>query len=785
MNFALANVWRARTLLAFLALAAIQLLGLRHAGGIPAFRQDWVWPTSPEVAVGRIHSLLSAWIPDGTGAPNATPTINPIRLLPDALSIIDPVFGFNATLTFIAVVTLAGLYVLARKLDCRPFAALASAAIYLSSELFVNKLAAGHDIYLLSAALTPGLAAAALWTADRPTWRRAALLGLLLFFSFAQLQFVVFSSLLTLGLLLGKPSVARLSAAFVAFGTALLLSLPTAASLVFAGPSDLGIQHSIPLYFASQSVPLSEAFIADGYIGGYSHTILSSLPAIVTWCTQLIALTGIAGLVLAARRMRAVAALLVVGLLGLCIALGVHGVFSSLFAIGYAAFQRMSFMRELYDGIVLYELAIAIGVGLALSRVKNAFLTAAVWFAILAASAPFWTGQALAFVPFVNPGEFRLRTPIRSGERILTLPGFTPQTFRGAGLGFPPPIGTPDRPDVAAGNPTPVTYAGIASANAPVDTQGSLLDRLGVTLIARDGEAAFAPGRVLRPGLRNRLHTSRSAPRRLSSRSQGVFSVSARPATPPIRTGRRAVPFTNWQSLPRDSGSIALDEPGMSALTNFIPHTDDPDEDWIDVRVAPWLDGARFIGPTFGIVTKRTGAAYPFDTQSQRGLLVLPPCGATVIADGKPFHLASRGWSFAWYELPHGRKRTLVTCGITAVSQESAASAMPVERFDDVRVSYNCRDLADCHGTLDRGGDHLVVFSQQYDAQIKMAMEDGSKAIHVRADGFANAWIVHSTGPSKFAIYYEPQRQVRLLELFSLAGYVIVLAAALPRRRTA
>lgn len=732
--------------------------------------------------MGRINALAAAWIPDGTGAPNATPTINPVRLLPDLLSLIDPIFAFNATLAIIAIVTVTGLYAFARALGCCRDASVAAATIYLSSELFVNKLAAGHEIYLLSAAVLPAVGAAAVSASRRPTWRRAALLGVLLFFSFAQLQFVIFSSVVALGFLLGRPTTERLKATLVAFCVALLLSLPTAASLIVTDPSDLGIQRSIPLYFASQSVPLAQAMVGDGYIGGYSHAILTSMPAPVTWCAWIVAIAGIVGLLLNARRSRAAVVLLLIAFFGLSITLGVHGVFSSLLTAAYGAFHRMSFLRELYDGLVLYELAVAVGVGLLISGTRyRAALAIATWFAIFGASAPLWLGHPLAVVPFVRPSDFQLPLPSRTGERILTLPGFTPQTFKGTGLGFPPPVGTPQYPDIAAGNLTPASYAGIALA-AESNARGSLLERLGVTIVARDRAAAFAPARVLRPGLRSRLPAHKQSQDLSPHESAGVFSVSQRPGVPLLRIGMSSVPFESWQSLPRETTTVALDEPGTAALANYTPHTDDPSEDWIDVRVAPWLDGARFVGPQFGILTMRASASYTFRDTSQRALLVLPPCGAVVKSGDRTFHLTSHGSNFAWYALPEGRTRVLQTCSATAISEESAVPPLINRQFETTRLSFRCGNLVNCRGALDRGGLHLLTLNQQFDPRLMLSIDGHGEVTHLRADGFGNAWIVRSSAPTTFSIYYAPYRRVRLLEILSLAGYLIGAAALIPRR---
>ena len=88
-----------------------------------------------------------------------------------------------------------------------------------------------------------------------------------------------------------------------------------------------------------------------------------------------------------------------------------------------------------------------------------------------------------------------------------------------------------------------------------------------------------------------------------------------------------------------------------------------------------------------------------------------------------------------------------------------------------------------CHGTINRHGLHLIVFDEQYSDNFVMTTQSGAPPRHLRADGFANAWLVASKGAETFTIVYQPESRLRLMEFLSLAGYCLVAAAAMRRLR--
>jgi len=68
----------------------------------------------------------------------------------------------------------------------------------------------------------------------------------------------------------------------------------------------------------------------------------------------------------------------------------------------------------------------------------------------------------------------------------------------------------------------------------------------------------------------------------------------------------------------------------------------------------------------------------------------------------------------------------------------------------------------------------ILVFNEQFDRRWKMAIDGKTvpEENHIRADGYANAWVLELKDTHKFTIYYEPQNAFYVGGIITLIGLI-------------
>jgi len=397
--------------------------------GIPAFQQDWTWPTSPATLNGWLQLATLPWNWNGLGSPQVYPFAD---YLVTALATFAIAIGAKAILllylSVILAVAGAGMGALARILGIRSRLAIsASIVTYSTSPVLFNKLAAGHMYYLIGYALLPTIIAL-LARLRHIDWRVGTpVLALTLAASISQAQFIVFDFLaLACWLAIRNRRLHRREVGAIALAALLALTIQAYPLVGLVAPQSgfiLAHQHATIAGVASESVSIQDLLMQDGYPPGYFRRVREASWQ-VEWAalaTGSLAILGWLSAIFRIATQRArnprfdVEALVLVGAIfgiGAGLVLGLNGPAAPLLAYVFVHVAAASILKELYHVMVLvslgYAAGIAISVDLACGAVRalearvirrtlgGAFVVAGAFFVI--AALPMLEGSWLDFV---------------------------------------------------------------------------------------------------------------------------------------------------------------------------------------------------------------------------------------------------------------------------------------------------------------------------------------------------------------------------------------------------
>jgi len=468
------GVWFDLAVASLTSIAVIARLAL--VPGIPAFQQDWTWPSSPATTRGWLELATLPWNWNGLGSPQIYPFAD---YFVSACALLAMLVGSKVVLVlFVALATAVAGYscaLLARAIGVRSRLALAIAVIgYASSPVIFNKLGAGHTYYLIGYALLPVLCVQLIGLRSARIIPASCAIGLLLAASFSQAQFIVFDlAVLGIWAAVRNRKLERKEVVAMSAGTVFALCVHAYPLISLLHPQvgfALAHQRATIDGVASESVNLHDLLMQDGYPPSYFRRVWIAHPPI-EWAELSFGSFALLGLLLAlvraaaparsARfRLDALTMTIAIGVLGAVLTLGLNGPASPLLAYAFVNVPATSILKELYHAMVLVSLAAAVGAALGLDvlcgaarairgDLRRRFATAgliAVACVFASASLPTLSGAWLNFTGRRDGTAFD-----REVARGLTS---TPGRF----LAYPvtPPIRTQDRSE-GGGNDSDAT----------------------------------------------------------------------------------------------------------------------------------------------------------------------------------------------------------------------------------------------------------------------------------------------------------------------------------------
>jgi hypothetical protein len=232
------------------------------------------------------------------------------------------------------------------------------------------------------------------------------------------------------------------------------------------------------------------------------------------------------------------------------------------------------------------------------------------------------------------------------------------------------------------------------------------------------------------------------------------------------------------RSMVRDPNRTYLDSPGYDPAdaVRSAAYRPDPQLGWVTRRDIDDATAGGPGGPSYGIVSAMPGSRVALDSVPGTRMLVwsernggLSLGGKTIsarvptwISTGEAFDAVVRSGSAAVYET--GERPVAIA--------PQLASTLAAARLIDART------IAPWHYALraDLSGAAVVVLRERFDPKWELAGEGIDAVRHVRADGFANAWIVRGHGLRTIDITYADQRPTSvLLALSGIAFAALVL----------
>ncbi|MDE2482121.1 MAG: hypothetical protein KGN02_08020 [bacterium] len=778
--------------LAATAIPALMLWTFIARTGVPGFFHDWVWSLFADQTRTQWQLLLSAWQHVSLGGPNAVPTINPAAWLKVGLAWVVPAWDSEKLyLLFAAGLASAAIYTTARmRLRTSIFAAACASATFVGGTFYFSKTASGQSSYWIATAAFAWGCSFLLAAFEADDLRAALRAGVCFAIATIQLQFLPFA---WIAIALGALCTRRASAwrpAMVMFGASLCIALPSLALLGGLGPArGADVPQPYPLWQYAQSSSWLDALTWMGYAGEYparaAATWFAAAEQLVRFSTLAIVAIGAA---FAVRSLRTFATrwLLALGVVGFVWVAGYYGPLSFAWQWLFTHVADVAFLREFFHAAVLgaYSAALlfALAVDRVLPRARIAF-GAGVVLLVACATLPSWSGGYGRILPFLTPPGYlaRVRQALpATPSRLLFYPVLQPLSVRGTS-------GGDDSFDWAGAQhtslyrfflPQPVAFVAAQLANGDADGVTAMLARMN------------AAGIIFRPDITSIAAAPHPAPsadalmRALAPRERVALGDGATLArTQPLGLIGGAA---RTEAMPADFRDLSdpratyLDVPGNSATTLRHPlaFRPDPASGWVTTQqVLAFVPGAA-ASPALGLVTTRRGASLTIaPATSERRLSIWAPQGALV--DGTRL-VAPR---YRDVSLPVGRDVRIVALGPTALGEIGAAPIATPLAPSDATGTFVTPWRAT--GSVRLRGRGVVVLRTAYDPGWRLRVEGATVRAHVRADGYANAWIVSGDGTHRFVMEYAPQRRVWLLLSVSLLAFITLAALAVrPRIRT-
>ncbi len=699
-----------------MALAMLALSPLAYSTGVPAFEQDWQWPLHQAQCIPFAHLGSEPWNSTGLGAPQSYPE----PWLPYAISgSLCAALGPHPALLFYLLILLAvavcGIAWLARASQFVPASSLCLIAFYIGNPVILNKVHAGHLHFLFSYALLPCFLAGLV---DPKTRTRPLLLGTLLGLAGAQQQFLVFGTALgiLLGLRLGPTWLLRTG--LPALAVALIFTMPQWLLAAYSGSgANLAVYRPLVHWEESQSTPFSAALRFLGYIGGYD----SALPSWLQNALWVFPIASLAGAIIAIVR-SAQRAWILAGIPAMLMVAGFYGPLAPI--LRYFVEHTIAFapFRELYAFEAVVAICYAMLIGCAIQALatsaKFRLSTLPVCLILIATSLSVtaYETKNLPFYTLSREGAMRI-------DQIAAAPGLTRY--------LPVPSGLPQS---LAGEP----HNGLSPFMLPIGEHASALATLSETpiasIVSRQSANRKIPAALLR---QLAISYTLSVP--------GVQQSSAyEPQLKRVLPKLPAAEQKYWQLSTERGERIAwlsgasLDAvermDGTQVDLNALSVSVNPRQSW--ARTSLWSNLPAWIyDRPSGIFTTLPQAT------------VILPSHSSVLAGSADGKLSAVGCIYSKAVDAHF---SVFDCNGTATFRGTAPIAIS-EAITGRRIAF-VRSLSRADRSL------VVVQDRRWQSNLSLQAPPGAilvlrerfdpgweciscDAIHVRADGYANAWV--------------------------------------------
>jgi len=712
--------------------AAVEVAPLAAGSGVPAFVQDWLWPSDRFQVVPFLQSGLSPWSSSGIGHPSIYPTSWWPFVLAGALCY---VFGvhFGAVACLFAALLAAGLTAaaLARVLGCGPAGRFFAGLAFAANPAVLNEVHAGHWIYLLSYSLTPAVAVLAL---DAPNRRDWLFLGALVGLGGAQLQFLPMDLLVVAAFIAVSARQHKIRDFALTTMVALCVTAPQwAPGLLAAGHGYLDALRPLPHWEMAQSSALREAPRLLGYIGGYDRALLGSTLRALWWWLPVFALAG----ALAQRRSASAWVLVALMLLGIAFVAGMHGPLAPLLGWLFAHVPATALFRELYHAAALAAFSMAALAAIALETLwRNDRAAGAVASAFALVVCVALALRVASGIPaFVLDDEAK-KTVVRIGSspgsaRYLALPAVYPVAASNAALGgaspFLLPIGSHPTLDTSVAE-YPTTYALALLREGRRLPARATLRTLGASSIMRIPSWQSSFERVIEPNLRGLINPAADNDLRTGPRLE-TLEAGDRIVVQPFAVSPQSLPGAYVREA-RDLRAVV----GGETIDLIDPAVSpNPRDAWARTALWPVLPAWALAQPP-GVFTLRAAAR----------LIAAPSLVVAAAADGPPrsddcslrTRLAGNFGVLACGPNPtlEGRPPLVVSSATRGgiLQQMKAPTGEPGEARLESSSPWEVRARV----TASPGS--AIVLRERFDP----AWEASTPGLeHVEVDGYANAWV--------------------------------------------
>lgn len=398
-------------------------------GTVPAFQQDWSWPTARLFASDWVSSFIGQWSAKGLGQPNVLPLETYMVCVQYALlMLVGPSLALTLYLIGVGALAVGGIIAVLHEIGLRGWARFFIAGwLYALGPVMFTRVQAGHLAYILAYALTPWLFVFACRVLKG---QRAAVVWLAILYALAasQVQFLVYGLIVVVAALMYAPSrqnFIRVPAA-LALGVALQLQgllplLTSAARAVYAEERPI-----IAWEQNLSAVPSSAAVMLD-YFPHYYEQYACRAITLILW----ILLIGSAAL--AVRRRRVFALGVGLWLIGALICAGLDGPLAAQLQWLVTGTGAGSAFRDFQYAAVFTALGIAILVGCALELGMISIAPLSIIIALVVAPALDGFGLKALLLPldYVNDMTAVARVIEAHGPgRVLWLPSEEPVGLR-------------------------------------------------------------------------------------------------------------------------------------------------------------------------------------------------------------------------------------------------------------------------------------------------------------------------------------------------------------------
>lgn len=760
--------------------------------GVPSFRQDW--NISPDGAGYAQHLLdyASAWQPQGLGFASPQSGFYP-PLIGWALAVrlIGSHYGVLAFL--IVVLTLSGSFAcraLRTLTGASPISCAIGALAYMAGAMTLNRLVAGHLFHIMGACILAATALASCRLRDssgRMRIANAIFLSCIIALSMAQPQSFVLCAACALAI--GFPSRTAIPVLAAVLG-ATVLNAPTVWSAITSTGDIYSLKHAVIAWQIAQSAPPDHLVSGGGYIARYSEALTNGKERA---CDVIIVLLSWYGVLKTNRLAVTVVAL---GLAASLLMVGLLGPLQYPLTWLFAHVSALSLFRELYDFAPLFFLGISVGLVSAIdafcSRIyampqRLVALTVCCGI-VFGSAAPVILGRAAELVPSYGKADImRDIVHLKGDSRVLWVPGIYPMSLGNrASNGYDPYANTAGA-HAALSPMQPIPAEALAYdllARRPMEAL-TWIEKLGCGYIAFHRGVVRSPGSSSFPP-ESRLERGALA---ISTRAlaEGDVEIRKLPTMPPVLSAASVVARSGLVNpgLPFDQAILLADDPANAVALSRLHiatvgfHLTRPSLLYADLRRGLMLvQNAWQEVPETALLPSTEGVAGINRTvMLGPGVLVGTWRSATVGARRLPS-----------VDVRLKRRAPVNFVGPFAlVGVRSGATHIDarVAGTPNVLLTYKQTSASEYKFDVRSGRAHALILRTRFDPGWVLSGAGSAGAVHFRADGWANGWIVDLRAGDRGVLSFVPQRWLGRIEAGSFVLWIVALLSGFWLRLTA